>query len=249
MSGLEGRHLTLDYGQKRAVDDLSLHVDPGTIVGLLGPNGAGKTSTFYMIVGLLRPRSGQVLLDDEDITPLTLDKRARRGIAYLPQEASAFRDLTTEENLRAVLEFQPLSRDQVSERAQRLLEEMGLMHVKDSPARVLSGGERRRLEIARALAINPKFLLLDEPFSGIDPKQVADLKDMITHLKDKGIGVLITDHNVHETLDAVDWATIIYGGRTLKSGNAHELVNDPEVRKYYLGDDCRWANAPEEDDE
>ncbi|MEK8024265.1 MAG: LPS export ABC transporter ATP-binding protein [Candidatus Hydrogenedentota bacterium] len=239
-AGLSGNNLCLDYGSKRAVDNLSIAVRPGSIVGLLGPNGAGKTSTFYMIVGLIRPRSGHVTLDGEEITHLPLDKRARKGIAYLPQEASAFRDLTVEENIRAVLEFQPLSKTAIRAKTDELIVEMGLNNVTKSQARVLSGGERRRLEVARALAISPKFLLLDEPYAGIDPKQVEDLQTMILKLKQSGIGVLITDHNVHEMLDVVDTATIIFQGRVLKSGQAHDLVNDPEVREHYLGERFRW---------
>jgi len=215
-------------------------VESGEIVGLLGPNGAGKTSTFYMIVGLIRPKSGHVFLEGEDITSLPLDRRARRGIAYLPQEPSAFRDLSVEENIRAVLEFQDLTRNQIREKTDQLVEEMGLTNVRKSFARVLSGGERRRLEVARALAISPRFLLLDEPFAGIDPKQVADLQETIMKLKSSGIGVLITDHNVHEMLDVVDTATIIFQGRVLRSGNAHDLVNDPDVREHYLGDRFQW---------
>ncbi|MBL4889797.1 MAG: LPS export ABC transporter ATP-binding protein [Candidatus Lindowbacteria bacterium] len=241
MPGLEAKNLTLDYGRFRAVDHLSVSVRRGSVLGLLGPNGAGKTSTFYMIVGLLAPKTGSILLNDDDITRLTLDQRARKGIAYLPQEASAFRDLTVEENILAVLEYQDLKKTERHNMTDQLLDEMGLNHVRNSLARVLSGGERRRLEIARALAISPDFLLLDEPFAGIDPKQVAELKEMIFSLKDKGIGVLITDHNVHETLDVVDLATIIFEGRALKSGSAAELVEDPEVRKHYLGDDFQLA--------
>lgn len=217
-----------------------MKVESGEIVGLLGPNGAGKTSTFYMIVGLIRPKSGHVFLEGEDITSLPLDRRARRGIAYLPQEPSAFRDLSVEENIRAVLEFQDLTRNQIREKTDQLVEEMGLTNVRKSFARVLSGGERRRLEVARALAISPRFLLLDEPFAGIDPKQVADLQETIMKLKSSGIGVLITDHNVHEMLDVVDTATIIFQGRVLRSGNAHDLVNDPDVREHYLGDRFQW---------
>lgn len=224
--------------------NLSLEVRDGEIVGLLGPNGAGKTSTFYIIAGLIRPKSGRVWLDNDDITTLTLDKRAKRGIAYLPQEPSIFRDLSVEENIRAVLEFQHLSRAERFQKTDELLTEMGLDAIRKSPARVVSGGERRRLEIARALAISPRFLLLDEPFAGIDPKQVADLQEMILKLKAQGIGILITDHNVHEMLDVVDTATIIFQGRVLRSGNAHDLVNDPEVREHYLGDGFRWQSAP-----
>lgn len=245
-SAFSGIELSLDYGRKRAVDNLSIRVESGTIFGLLGPNGAGKTSTFYMMVGLLRPRSGRVLLDDVEITALPLDKRARRGIAYLPQEPSAFRDLTTRENISAVLEFQPLTGRERRERCDRLIEEMGLGPVASSRARWLSGGERRRLEIARALAITPKFLLLDEPFAGVDPKQVAELQGMILKLRDRGIGVLITDHNVHEMLDVVDTATIVYAGRELKSGTGPDLVKDPEVIEHYLGENFRWEARDDE---
>ncbi len=243
-SRFEGVGLCLDYGSRRAVANLSVSVESGTVVGLLGPNGAGKTSTFYMMVGLIAPRAGRVLLDGRDITSLSLDRRARRGIAYLPQEPSAFRDLTVEENITAVLEFQPLPRAARKARAEELLERMGLARVRSSLGRVLSGGERRRLEIARALAIEPRFLLLDEPFAGIDPKQVEDLQAMVVDLKRSGIGVLITDHNVHEMLDIVDIATIIFQGRELKSGRSQDLVNDPEVREHYLGDRFRWEADP-----
>lgn len=240
----EGIDLCLDYGARRVVANLSIAVEGSEIVGLLGPNGAGKTSTFYMMVGLIRPAEGRVLLDGEEITRLPLDRRARRGIAYLPQEASVFRDLTVEENLLGVLEFQPLNRKERQARADELLEEMGLTAVRRSLGRVLSGGERRRLEIARALAISPKFLLLDEPFAGIDPKQVEDLQEMVLRLKRSGIGILITDHNVHEMLDVVDTATIIFQGRVLKSGRSSDLVDDPEVREHYLGEKFRWHATP-----
>lgn len=240
----EGIDLCLDYGARRVVANLSIAVEGSEIVGLLGPNGAGKTSTFYMMVGLIRPAEGRVLLDGEEITRLPLDRRARRGIAYLPQEASVFRDLTVEENLLGVLEFQPLNRKEQQARAGELLEEMGLTAVRRSLGRVLSGGERRRLEIARSLAISPKFLLLDEPFAGIDPKQVEDLQEMVLRLKRSGIGILITDHNVHEMLDVVDTATIIFQGRVLKSGRSRDLVDDPEVREHYLGEKFRWHETP-----
>jgi lipopolysaccharide export system ATP-binding protein len=240
----EGIDLCLDYGARRVVANLSIAVEGSEIVGLLGPNGAGKTSTFYMMVGLIRPAEGRVLLDGEEITRLPLDRRARRGIAYLPQEASVFRDLTVEENLLGVLEFQPLNRKERQARADELLEEMGLTAVRRSLGRVLSGGERRRLEIARSLAISPKFLLLDEPFAGIDPKQVEDLQEMVLRLKRSGIGILITDHNVHEMLDVVDTATIIFQGRVLKSGRSRDLVDDPEVREHYLGEKFRWHETP-----
>lgn len=247
MSVFKGVGLCLDYGRKRAVDNLNLRVESGVIFGLLGPNGAGKTSTFYMMVGLIHPRSGRVILDDVDVTDLPLDRRARRGVAYLPQEPSAFRDLTTEDNILAVLEFQSLSRKERIDRCARLLQEMGLEHVAKNRARWLSGGERRRLEIARALAITPKFLLLDEPFAGVDPKQVSELQEMILKLKEEGIGILITDHNVHEMLDVVDMATIIYDGCELKSGRGHELVKNADVIKHYLGENFRWAGTREEE--
>jgi len=240
----EGIDLCLDYGARRVVSHLSIAVESSEIVGLLGPNGAGKTSTFYMMVGLIRPAAGRVLLGGEEITRLPLDRRARRGIAYLPQEASVFRDLSVEENLLGVLEFQPLGRRERLARAEELLEEMGLTAVRRSLGRVLSGGERRRLEIARALAISPRFLLLDEPFVGIDPKQVEDLQEMVSRLKRSGIGILITDHNVHEMLDVVDTATIIFQGRVLKTGRSRDLVDDPEVREHYLGGKFRWHETP-----
>lgn len=243
MTGLAARNLTLDYGRVRAVDDLSVDVQRGSVVGLLGPNGAGKTSTFYLIVGLLKPKQGEIYLDGERITDLSLDMRARLGISYLPQEASVFRDLTVRENILAVLEFQAMNRTARMERADRLIAEFGLDDVRENLGRMLSGGERRRLEIARALAIAPKFLLLDEPFAGVDPKQVTEIKDMIFGLKERGLGVLITDHNVHETLDVVDKATIIYDGRVLRSGVAAELVSDPDVRRHYLGEQFQWNST------
>lgn len=239
-SRLEGINLTLYYGKKRAVTELSISVETGSVVGLLGPNGAGKTSMFYMIVGLIQPHSGKILMDSEEISNLPLHVRARRGIAYLPQEASVFRDLTVEENIISVLEFQPIDKRKQKEKTEQLIERMGLGEVRNSLGRVLSGGERRRVEIARALAIEPRFLLLDEPFAGIDPKQVEELQEMVKHLKESGLGILITDHNVHEMLDIVDTATIIFQGRELKSGKAEDLVNDPEVREHYLGDRFRW---------
>lgn len=245
MSELVGRSLTLDYGDFRAVDELTIGVRDGEIAGLLGPNGAGKTSSFYMIVGLLKPKSGRVELDGVDITSRSLDQRARAGIAYLPQEASAFRELSVEDNFRAVLEFQDLSREKRTEITENLISDMGLSSVRKSKARVLSGGERRRLEIGRSLAISPKFLLLDEPFAGIDPKQVGELKSLICSLKNRGIGILITDHNVHELLDVVDHATIIFEGRALKTGVARDIVDDPDVRRHYLGDTFRWNAALE----
>ena len=206
------------------------------MVGLLGPNGAGKTTSFYMIVGLITPDSGRVTLDDEDITPLAMYQRARRGISYLPQEASVFRKLSVEDNLMAILQTLPLNRRERRDRMNKLIEQLGLEQVRHSKGYVLSGGERRRVEIARSLVIEPSFLLLDEPFSGIDPIQVLELQKIIFDLKRAGIGILVTDHNVRETLAVTDRAYIINNGRIFRSGSPEELGNDPEVRRVYLGE-------------
>jgi len=206
------------------------------VVGLLGPNGAGKTTSFYMIVGLITPDSGRVTLDDEDITPLAMYQRARRGISYLPQEASVFRKLSVEDNLMAILQTLPLNRRERRDRMNKLIEQLGLEQVRHSKGYVLSGGERRRVEIARSLVIEPSFLLLDEPFSGIDPIQVLELQKIIFDLKRAGIGILVTDHNVRETLAVTDRAYIINNGRIFRSGSPEELGNDPEVRRVYLGE-------------
>jgi lipopolysaccharide export system ATP-binding protein len=225
------------YRSRRVVNGVSLRVERGEVVGLLGPNGAGKTTTFYTIVGLIPPDSGRILLDGEDITGVPMYLRARQyGISYLPQEASVFRKLTVEENILAVLEAQPISWHERREKMEKLIDELGLEHIRLNRGYALSGGERRRVEIARALAINPAFILLDEPFSGIDPIAVLDLQRIISDLKASGIGVLITDHNVRETLAVTDRAYIIDEGRILASGNPSQLASDAQVRRVYLGE-------------
>lgn len=218
------------------VDGVSLQVENGTVVGLLGPNGAGKTTSFYMIAGFVRPQSGRVLLDNEEITGLPIHKRAKRGISYLAQEPSVFKKLTVEENIRIVLEPLGLSADEINYRINSLLEDMKIQALAGNMASTLSGGERRRVEIMRALAIKPRFVLLDEPFAGIDPLSVADLQQIILELKNKGLGVLISDHNVRETLSVCDHAYIINNGKILTSGNAEEIVKNEEARKIYLGE-------------
>lgn len=233
--------LTKSYKRRKVVDDISLEIAQGEVVGLLGPNGAGKTTTFYIIVGLTAPDAGQVLLDGEDITNLPMYLRARSGISYLPQEPSIFRKLTVEENILAVLETLPLTAHERRERLEELIEQMGLQSVRRSYGYVLSGGERRRVEIARSLVISPSFILLDEPFSGIDPLTVLDIQKIILQLKGTGIGILVTDHNVRETLRVTDRAYIINNGRIFRSGTPDELGNDREVKKVYLGDNFQWA--------
>ena len=233
---LETREISKAYRGRKVVDDVSLSVEQGEVVGLLGPNGAGKTTSFYMIVGLISPESGRVLLDDSDITGLAMYQRARRGISYLPQEASVFRKLSVQDNLMAVLETLPLSTRQRRERMTRLIEQLGLEKVQRSKGYMLSGGERRRVEIARSLVIEPSFLLLDEPFSGIDPIQVLELQRIIVDLKRSGIGILVTDHNVRETLAVTDRAYIINNGRIFRAGTPEALGRDPEVRRVYLGE-------------
>jgi len=233
---LSARGLTKRYDRRAVVDDVSLEVRQGEIVGLLGPNGAGKTTTFHMIVGMTRPNEGRILLGDDDITRLPMYKRARRGIGYLAQETSVFRELTVEDNLHAVLEFQPISDEKREARVESLIEEFGLDRVRSSKGYSLSGGERRRTEIARALATKPRFFLLDEPFAGVDPIAVEDIQQIVADLQTRGIGVLITDHNVHETLAITDRAYLLYEGQILKQGTAEELADDPEVRKRYLGE-------------
>ncbi len=233
--------LTKSYKGRRVVDDINLKITQGEVVGLLGPNGAGKTTTFYLIVGVASPDSGQVLLDGADISNLPMYLRARNGISYLPQEPSIFRKLTVEENILAVLETLPLSAHQRREREEELIEELGLQQVRRSYGYLLSGGERRRVEIARSLVTSPSFILLDEPFSGIDPLTVLDIQSIIVRLKEAGIGVLVTDHNVRETLQVTDRAYIISDGRIFRSGTPEELGNDAEVKKVYLGDNFRLA--------
>lgn len=217
------------------VNNVSVQVEQGEIVGLLGPNGAGKTTTFYMMVGLIKPYEGKVLLDKTDITKEPMYKRAQRGIGYLAQEASVFRRLSVEDNLKAVLEFSKFTKSEQKERLEQLLDEFGLNHVRKSHGITLSGGERRRTEIARALAVDPKFILLDEPFAGVDPIAVEDIQTIVSKLKEKNIGILITDHNVHETLSITDRAYLLFEGSILKSGSADELAADEHVRKVYLG--------------
>jgi len=233
---LHARNLVKRYDKRAVVDDVSLQVGQGEIVGLLGPNGAGKTTTFHMIVGMVRPNDGRILLNEEDITRLPMYKRARRGIGYLAQETSVFRELTVEDNLHAVLEFQSISANERKRRVEQLIDEFGLGRVRKSKGYSLSGGERRRTEIARALSTRPKFFLLDEPFAGVDPIAVEDIQEIVAGLKERGIGVLITDHNVHETLAITDRAYLLYEGEILKHGSAEELAADPEVRKAYLGE-------------
>jgi lipopolysaccharide export system ATP-binding protein len=224
------------YRQRTVVNEVSVEVRQGEIVGLLGPNGAGKTTSFYIIVGLIKAFSGKVFLDDNDITEEPMYKRAQRGIGYLAQEASVFRKLSVEDNLRAVLEFTHLSKTEQKEKLESLLEEFGLAHVRKNLGIQLSGGERRRTEIARSLAVNPHFILLDEPFAGVDPIAVEDIQNIVSHLKDKNIGVLITDHNVHETLSITDRSYLLFEGKVLKSGTSIELASDEEVRRVYLGE-------------
>ena len=233
---LSARHLTKRYDKRAVVDDVSLEVEQNEIVGLLGPNGAGKTTTFHMIVGMTRPNDGRIYLGDDDITRLPMYKRARRGVGYLAQETSVFRELTVEDNLHAVLEFQSISDEERHARVESLIDEFGLERVRDSKGYALSGGERRRTEIARALSTRPRFFLLDEPFAGVDPIAVEDIQSIVAGLQERGIGVLITDHNVHETLAITDRAYLLYEGKILKHGTAEELAADPEVRKRYLGE-------------
>ncbi len=223
------------YHSRTVVKKVSIEVEQGEIVGLLGPNGAGKTTTFYMIVGLISPNEGKIFLDEREITKEPVYKRARLGIGYLSQEASIFRKLTVEDNLHAVLEMSDLSKDEQLERTEELLKEFGLEKIRKSLGIQLSGGERRRTEIARALALSPKFFLLDEPFAGVDPIAVEDIQDIVSSLKDKNIGILITDHNVHETLSITDRAYLLFEGNILKSGSADELAQDEQVRRVYLG--------------
>jgi lipopolysaccharide export system ATP-binding protein len=223
------------YRKRTVVNEVTIELNQGEIVGLLGPNGAGKTTSFYIIVGLIKPISGTVFLDDINITREPMYKRAQRGISYLPQEASIFRKLTVEDNIRAILEFTGLSKEMQRERLEKLLDEFGLQHVRKSFGITLSGGERRRCEIARSLAVDPKFVLLDEPFAGIDPIAVEDIQQIVSKLKEKNIGVLITDHNVHETLSITDRSYLLFEGSILRSGTSQELADDPHVRKVYLG--------------
>ena len=235
MAGLRTENLTKSYRTRKVVNTVSIEVNQGEIVGLLGPNGAGKTTTFYMVVGLVRPDNGKVLLKDKDVTNFPMHERAKRGISYLPQEPSVFRKLTVEENIIAVLETQKLSSFDCKKKARSLLRELNILHIKDSKAYSLSGGERRRVEISRALATSPVFILLDEPFAGIDPITVADIQSIISQLKNKGIGVLITDHNVRETLSITDRAYIINAGEIISSGKPIDVAQDEKVKQIYLG--------------
>jgi lipopolysaccharide export system ATP-binding protein len=238
-TALAGIHLQKTYGGRRVVDDVSLHVERGEVVGLLGANGAGKTTTFYMIVGLERPDSGMVSLGDRDVTKLPMYLRARLGVGYLPQEPSIFRKLTAAQNILAVLETMGLRRRERLTRLEELLEEFGIAHVRNTRGDALSGGERRRTEIARALATEPQFILLDEPFAGIDPKAVDDIQNVILYLRNRSIGILVTDHNVRETLGVTDRAYIMADGQIFVSGVPRELTEDAEVRRLYLGDKFR----------
>ncbi|PPI85963.1 lipopolysaccharide ABC transporter ATP-binding protein [Marinobacter maroccanus] len=240
MAVLRASNLAKSYKQKKVVIDVSLEIRSGEIVGLLGPNGAGKTTCFYMIVGLVPADRGRITIDSRDITPLPMHGRARQGIGYLPQEASVFRKLSVRDNIMAILETrQGLGKAEREKKLEELLEEFHITHIRDSVGMALSGGERRRVEIARALAMEPAFILLDEPFAGVDPISVSDIKHIIRHLRDKGIGVLITDHNVRETLDICENAYIVSGGHIIASGNADAILANQQVKEVYLGDEFR----------
>lgn len=232
---LHTKGLVKQYGSRTVVNDVSIEVEQGEIVGLLGPNGAGKTTSFYMTVGLVKPNAGNIFLDDKNITKLPVYKRAQLGVGYLAQESSVFRTLSIEDNLKAVLELSKFSKAEQKDRVESLLDEFGLQKIRKSKGIQLSGGERRRCEIARALAIDPKFILLDEPFAGVDPIAVEDIQNIVRKLKDKNIGVLITDHNVQETLSITDRTYLLFEGKILKAGSASDLANDEEVRRVYLG--------------
>jgi lipopolysaccharide export system ATP-binding protein len=233
---LRSENLVKVYKKRKVVNKVAVSVEQGEVVGLLGPNGAGKTTTFYMIVGMIKPVEGKVFLDDNEITTEPMYKRAKMGIGYLPQEASVFRRLSVEDNIMAILQMLKISDKERKERQEKLIDELGISHVRKSLGYQLSGGERRRTEIARALATNPKFILLDEPFAGVDPIAVEDIMTIVANLKHKGIGILITDHNVHETLSIVDRAYILINGEIFKEGTAHNLAEDNDVRKLYLGE-------------
>jgi len=240
MAVLRASKLAKSYKQKKVVIDVSLEIRSGQIVGLLGPNGAGKTTCFYMIVGLVPADNGRVTIDNKDITPLPMHGRARQGIGYLPQEASVFRKLTVKDNILAILETRSdLKREEREAKAEELLEEFHITHIRDSVGMALSGGERRRVEIARALAMEPAFILLDEPFAGVDPISVSDIKQIVWHLRDKGIGVLITDHNVRETLDICENAYIVSGGHIIASGSSDQILANQQVKEVYLGNEFR----------
>ena len=240
---LYSENLVKKYGARTVVKGVSINVEQGEIVGLLGPNGAGKTTSFYMITGLIKPNDGHIFLDDEEITDLPMYRRAQKGLGYLAQEASVFRKMSVENNIMSVMEFSKFSKKERRERLESLIEEFGLAKVRKSYGIQLSGGERRRCEIARALAIDPKFILLDEPFAGVDPIAVEDIQHIIAKLKTKNIGIIITDHNVHETLAITDRAYLLYEGSILESGTAEELASNPEVRKKYLGQNFELRKA------
>jgi len=240
---LSCKELVKEYRSRRVVDGVSLHVNTGEIVGLLGPNGAGKTTTFYQLVGFIKPNSGRVFLSDMEITGRPMYQRARLGIGYLPQEASVFRRMTVEENVRAILQTLRISRKEQDERCALLLEELGVSHLKSAYGYQLSGGERRRVEIARSLSTNPSFMLLDEPFAGIDPIALNDIQHIVAGLKDRGLGVLITDHNVRETLSITDRAYILHEGRIMAEGTPNEIVRNEQVRRIYLGETFHLENA------
>ncbi|MBO7489903.1 MAG: LPS export ABC transporter ATP-binding protein [Bacteroidales bacterium] len=234
------------YRQRTVVKGVSVNVKQGQIVGLLGPNGAGKTTTFYMIVGIIKPNGGRVFIDNTDITDLPMYRRAQMGVGYLAQEASVFRQMTVADNIMSVLEFQPnMTKSDREQKLNELISEFGLQKIRNSKGIQLSGGERRRTEIARALATNPNFLLLDEPFAGVDPIAVQDIQDIVAHLKEKNIGILITDHNVNETLRITDYAYLLYEGSVLHQGDPEVMANDPDVREKYLGRDFKWQGKKE----
>lgn len=240
---LRAENLVKKYKARTVVNHVSVQVSQGEIVGLLGPNGAGKTTSFYMMVGLIKPNEGKIFLDDEDITPLPMYRRAQKGVGYLAQEASVFRKLTVEENIMAVMEMRDYTRQQRKDRVEELIEEFGLQKVRKNLGMSLSGGERRRTEIARALAVDPSFVLLDEPFAGVDPIAVEEIQHIVARLKNKNIGILITDHNVDETLSITDRAYLMVDGKLFKAGTAEELANDPLVRKVYLGQNFELRRA------
>jgi lipopolysaccharide export system ATP-binding protein len=236
MTALSATHLSKSYGARQVVNDLTLQINTGEVVGLLGPNGAGKTTAFYMIVGLVRADGGSITLDDRDLTPLGIDQRARLGVGYLPQEPSVFRRLSAADNIMAILELQKLDRTERERRREELLNQLHITHVRDTLGMSLSGGERRRVEIARALAAEPRFILLDEPFAGVDPLAVADIQHIVRDLAQRGIGVLITDHNVRETLGVCARAYIVNRGTVIAAGTAEQVLANPQVREVYLGD-------------
>jgi lipopolysaccharide export system ATP-binding protein len=243
---LRTESLVKRYKKRTVVNNVTIDVHQGEIVGLLGPNGAGKTTTFYMVVGMVRPNAGRVFMDNSEITTLPMYQRARLGIGYLPQEASVFRRLTVRDNLLAVLQLTKLSKKEQNEKCDQLMEDFGLTYVMNSHGYVLSGGERRRTEIARSLALDPRFMLLDEPFAGIDPIAVEEIMKIVKKLKERNLGVLITDHNVHETLTITDRSYLLFEGKILKSGNAQDLANDPEARRLYLGESFKLDRYDEE---